>query len=98
MHALLRFLGMFAWCLCILVLLYQAGTWVLTASWPSISLMEVASDAFGVDLLSILETLPVQAAFKTIYLLFTTDLSIAMWWTGVFFFGLSFASKVFLNK
>lgn len=98
MHALLRILGITAWCLCVLVLVYQAGSWIITASWPTLTLMDVSTDLFGLDLLSIIKSLPIQTAFKTIYILLTTDLSIAMWWAGVFFFGLSFVSKVIFDK
>jgi len=98
MHALFRTLGLCAWGACILVLTYQALMWVISASWPTMTLMDVTSDLLGVDLVTLVKSLPIEFALKTTYLLVTIELSIALWWMGVCFFGLTFISKVVFGK
>tara|TARA_B100000683_G_scaffold277306_1_gene335089 strand:- start:2038 stop:2364 length:327 start_codon:yes stop_codon:yes gene_type:complete len=98
MLATLRTLGIGAWLACILTLVYQGLSWALNASWPSLTLMSVSNNLLGFDLLSILQNLPVDLAVKTIYILSTTELSIALWWLGVFFFGTALGWKVVFGK
>lgn len=85
MFKLLKSLGIGAWCLCLLILIYQGLTWVFTAHWPSITLLD-ASDQAHITISTILQNLPLEYGLKLTYVLTTTELSIALWWTGVFFF------------
>lgn len=98
MPALLRLLGIAAWIGCVLTLIYQALTWVFTASWPSVTLSKVIDLIPGVDLLTPTKQLPLEYAMKVTYMLLTTELSIALWWTGAALFGLTLGWKVILNK
>lgn len=98
MHALFRTLGLGSWIGCILTLAFQAVSWVLSASWPSVTLLDVARRIFGFDLASMINSLPLELGVKTTYILITTELSIAFWWAGIFFFALSFFTKVLFGK
>ena len=98
MHAFLRTFGIAAWIGCILILVYQAASWVLHAAWPSLTLLDTAYEILGLDLASLIKSLPLEFAVKASYILITTELSIALWWTGIFFFGLAFTSKVVFGK
>lgn len=98
MATALRALGIVSWIGCIVALIYQGVTWVFTASWPSLTLLDVAYTMFGIDLASAIQSLPLNLAIKTTYLLITTELTLALWWAGVFFFALTLGWKVILNK
>lgn len=90
---MLKTLGIIAWTGCLLVLAYQAVSWVIFAAWPSLTLMDMLASVFGIDSLSLAETLPFDIAFKAAYVCFTTQLNLFLWWTGVTFFGLAFVTK-----
>lgn len=98
MTSILRTLGLSAWVGCALVLAYQAIVWVLSASWPTPTLLDVFSGVFGLDLTSIINNLPLDIAARAIYLLITTELAIAMWWLGAFFFVLTFVCTLIFKK
>lgn len=98
MPTLLRLLGITAWIGCVLTLIYQSLTWVFTASWPSVTLSDALNVIPGVDLFTPTETLPLEYAMKVTYVMLTTQLSIALWWTGAALFGLTLGWKVILNK
>lgn len=98
MLATMRTLGISAWLACIFTLVYQCLSWALNASWPSLTLMSVSNKFFGLDMLSILKNLPVDIAVKSIYVLATTELSIALWWFGVFCFGTALGWKVIFGR
>lgn len=97
-YAALRALGLASWAGCIICLLYQAATWVFTANWPRLSLMDLASSMFQVDVSDIASTLPFQAAIKTTYMLLTTELSIGLWFIGTFFLLSAFLANILLKK
>ena len=61
-------------------------------------MMDVSSELLGIDLTSLIQNLPIDYAVKTTYLLVTTELSVALWWTGVTFFISALLSKVVLGK
>lgn len=98
MLRIMRSLGIAAWVGCILTLAYQSLTWVFTASWPSLTLMDAAYTLFGFDLASLVQKLPMNLAVKITYLLITTQLTLGLWWLGIFFFGLALIFKVILDK
>lgn len=96
-HTLFKTLGIIAWSACILVLGYQSATWVVTASWPSVTLMDTGA-RMGLDLLTLARSLPLEFAIKGAYVLFTTELSIALWWAGAAFFALTFLHALLFGK
>ncbi|MGL1862130.1 MAG: potassium:proton antiporter [Pseudodesulfovibrio sp.] len=97
-NKILRALGIGSWIACILVLAYQSLNWVLNASWPALTMMDASQALLGIDLVSLINSLPFEFAIKTTYILVTTELSIALWWIGVVFFGLTFVSKIMFSK
>lgn len=98
MTPLLRTLGFLFWIGCILVLAYQACYWVINATWPSITLLDGTQNLLGIDLAALIQNLPLEYAMKASYFFITTELSIAFWWIGVFFFGTFFAKKIIFGK
>lgn len=98
MTPLLRALGFLSWTGCILVLVYQAGYWIIKAKWPSLTLLDGTQSLFNIDLASLIQNLPLEYGVKASYLFVTTELSIALWWTGVFFFGATFFNKIIFGK
>lgn len=98
MYKVLRTLGLTVWVGCILCLAYQCMTWVFTASWPGLTLIGVFYDLLGLDLASLINSLPFEVAIKTTYLLATTELAIALWWMGAILFASAFATKIIFGK
>lgn len=98
METMLKTIGIIAWVGCLLVLAYQAVSWVLFASWPSVTLMDALHTVSNIDFLSIIESLPFDVAIKAVYVCFTTQLSLFLWWTGAFSFSMTFASKILIKK
>ncbi len=96
-HTIFTTLGVLAWSACILVLGYQAAMWVATADWPSVTLMDIAG-RLDIDLLGMIHSLPLEFALKFLYVLATTQLSLALWWTGVAFFALTFINKTIFGR
>jgi len=96
-YTLFKTLGLLAWTGCILLLGYQAVSWAFTAAWPSLTLMDVGG-RLGLDLLTLIRSLPLEFAIKGAYVLITTQLSVALWWAGAFFFGLALLSAVIAGK
>ena len=87
---MLKSLGFLSWAACLLTLAYQSVSWVLFNSWPELDMFSVLNTLFGLDLLSVAEALPLDAAAKLLYVALTTELSLFLWWTGVAMFGLMF--------
>lgn len=98
MQIMLKTIGIAAWVCCLLVLAYQAISWVLFAAWPSVTLMDALHAITNVDFLSFIESLPFDMAIKATYVCFTTQLSLFLWWAGAFSFALTFAAKIILKK
>jgi len=98
MREMLKTLGILSWGACLLTLAYQGVAWVLTSHWPSISLLDILRAVFGMDILSLAGALPVDLAAKIIYVCFTTELPLFLWWTGASLFGLMVLSKTVLKK
>jgi hypothetical protein len=96
-HTIFTTLGVLAWSACILVLGYQAAMWAATAAWPSVTLMDI-SGRLNIDLLTLIRSLPLEFALKSLYVLATTELALALWWTGVAFFALTFINKVIFGR
>ncbi|WP_319467215.1 potassium:proton antiporter [uncultured Pseudodesulfovibrio sp.] len=93
MHTLFKSSGLISWIACLLTLAYQGISWVLTASWPTITMMDTLS-RIGIDLTSLIQSLPLEYAVKAAYVLSTTELAIALWWLGATFFALALVNKV----
>lgn len=98
MHSMLKSLGMLAWGGCLLTLVWQGATWALTGAWPAPTLMDVLGRLFGLDLLTLARELPLDIAAKAAYVLFTTQLAVFLWWTGVALFGLMFVAGLLRRK
>jgi hypothetical protein len=96
-HTFFKTLGIITWSACILVLGYQSVTWVVTASWPSVTLMDTGA-RLGLDLLTLARSLPLEFAIKGAYVLVTTELSVALWWVGAAFFALAFLHAMLFGK
>jgi hypothetical protein len=96
-HTLFKVLGITVWTACILVLGYQAASWIVTASWPSVTLMDTTGRV-GLDLLALARSLPLEFAIKAAYVLITTELAIALWWTGVGCFALAFITATLFGR
>ncbi len=94
---MLKSLGIASWIGCLLVLAYQAVHWILFASWPSVTIL-TALNAADVDILTLVDSLPLDVAIKAAYVSITTQLSLFMWWLGVFFFILTILKNIFLKK
>jgi hypothetical protein len=88
---MLKTLGILAWGGCLLTLAWQGAAWAVTGAWPSITLMDVFGKLLGLDLLTLARQLPLDMAAKAAYVLFTTELTLFLWWAGVAMFGLMFA-------
>lgn len=95
---MLKTLGIIVWTGCLLVLGYQAASWVLFATWPSITLMDALSTVSNLDYFSIINSLPFDLAIKAAYVCFTTQLSLFLWWTGATLFGLALTTTVIFSK
>jgi len=91
---MLKTLGIITWILCLFVLGYQTISWILFASWPSVTIMDASQQFLGIDISSLVQSLPFELAVKTAYLCLTTELSIFLWWTGITFFGLTFINSI----
>lgn len=98
MTTLLRALGFVAWGGCLATLCYQAIYWVITAHWPSLTLLDGVQGLTGIDLITILQKLPLEYGYKAAYVFVTTELSISFWWVGVFFFATTLLYKVVFKK
>ncbi|BDQ32891.1 potassium:proton antiporter [Pseudodesulfovibrio portus] len=83
---MLKSLGFLSWAACLLTLAYQSVSWVLFNNWPELDMFSVLNTLFGLDLLSIVETLPLDATAKLLYVALTTELALFLWWTGVAMF------------
>ncbi|MGE4192381.1 MAG: potassium:proton antiporter [Pseudodesulfovibrio sp.] len=81
-----------------MTLAFQGVSWAVTGSWPPITLMTALGRLFGLDLLDIGSTLPLDLAAKATYVLMTTELSLFLWWTGTALFCLMFAFALFVRK
>ncbi len=98
MHTLLKTLGIVTWTGCVITLLYQSVVWILTATWPSITLMTILSDILGIDIIDLFQHCSISLAIKLTYFLTTTELAITLWWAGVLLFAAAVCSKVLLGK
>ena len=98
MLASLRILGIVAWIGCLLSLAYQSLTWIVTATWPTMSLLSIFYDLLGMDLAAVIRSLPLDIGVKTLYVLATTELVITLWWAGVVLFILAVLSKLIRGK
>ena len=87
---MLKLFGILAWGGCLVTLVYQGIYWVIQNSWPSLTLLDILRNLFGLDLLTAVGKLPLDVAAKALYVAFTTELSLFLWWTGVAMFGLLF--------
>ncbi|WP_285905743.1 potassium:proton antiporter [Pseudodesulfovibrio pelocollis] len=96
-YTLFKALGLIAWTACIMVLGYQTVTWTFTATWPSLTLMDIGG-RLGFDLISLIRSLPLEFAIKGAYVLITTQLSVALWWAGAAFFVLAFLSAIIVGR
>jgi hypothetical protein len=83
---MLKSLGFLSWAACLLTLTYQSVSWVLFNNWPELDMFSVLNTLFGLDLLSIVEALPLDATAKLLYVALTTELALFLWWTGVAMF------------
>lgn len=97
-YATLRALGIASWAGCVLTLAFQVLTWVFTAAWPKLTVMDIMDDLFGLDMNALLANLPLQVAVKTIYVFMTTELSLGLWCLGAFFFVSAFTYRVLLKR
>lgn len=95
---MLKTFGILAWGGCLLTLAYQGIHWVIYKNWPSITLMDVLHGLFGFDLLSLLRNLPLDVAAKAIFVTFTTELTLFLWWAGVVLFVLMFILGLIRKK
>jgi len=91
-------LGFLSWVGCLLTLAYQAGSWVLFKAWPSVTLLDILETFFGIDILTLIQHLSFEIAFKAIYVCFTTELAVFLWWTGVVMFGLMLTTMLLSKK
>lgn len=91
----LRTFGILCWTGCLVTLMYQAATWLLTASWPRLTLLEIIYDLVGWNGATSFRSLPLEYALKALYVLTTTELSLALWWLGVASFVLAMAWRIF---
>ncbi|BCS87426.1 potassium:proton antiporter [Pseudodesulfovibrio sediminis] len=91
-------MGFISWIGCLLVLGYQAGSWVLFKAWPSITLLDLLQIVFGIDLLSLIQHFSLEVAFKAAYVCFTTELVLFLWWLGVVMFALMIATQILFKK
>ena len=82
---MLLFLCMFSWSVCLLVLAYQGLIRLLQGSWSTLTLFDVTSRFLSLDILDLGQHLPFEWGLKLAYVLMTTELSLALWWVGVFF-------------
>ncbi|QGY40987.1 potassium:proton antiporter [Pseudodesulfovibrio cashew] len=98
MLRIMRALGLLAWIGCVVTLIYQTLVWVVTASWPALTLLSLAYDVLGLELASAIQSLPLDVAIKCLYVLATTELAITLWLTGALFFALAAISKVVFGK
>lgn len=98
MTSALKSLGILFWASCLLTLLYQSATWIVTASWPSLSLMGVSTELMGLDVASAIASLPLDMAVKTAYILFTTELAVALWWAGLLCFAATMTIKILFHR
>ena len=92
-----KILGILFWAGCLLTLAFQAAAWVLTASWPSVSLMDAAG-RLGLDVTDLFNTVPTEILLKGTYVLLTTQLSVGLWWAGTACFCLALAQHILLKK
>lgn len=73
-----------SWIACLGVLAYQGLLWLFTGSWPYLSLADMVTRFSGFDILDVASRFPLEWGIKLTYLLATTELSLALWWMGVF--------------
>lgn len=90
-------LGIISWAGCLLTLAYQAAVWVLTAAWPSVTLLDVAG-RLGLGTTDLFTALPFEYLLKLLYVLCTTQLALGLWWLGLAFFLLSMLRRIMLGK
>lgn len=91
---MLKSLGFLSWTGCLLTLAYQAVSWVLFKSWPPLDMLTVLRSLFGLDLISVVEVLPMDIVAKLLYIALATELSLFLWWCGVAFFTLLFVIRM----
>ena len=94
---MLKNLGIAAWIGCIMVIAFQAATWFFTASWPSVTLMDGLT-RLGWNPFGYVDTLPVDLTMKALYVLLTTQLSVALWWLGAGLIVLAVAVRILFRK
>ncbi|WP_147821244.1 potassium:proton antiporter [Salidesulfovibrio onnuriiensis] len=92
---MLLLLCYFAWGCCLAALAYQGFLYLIQGSWPSLTVADAAVNIMGLDLLDAIRHLSFEWAAKLAYVCMTTDLSLAFWWTGVFFCLAAAVSKLF---
>lgn len=88
---MLKTLGILAWGGCLLTLIWQGAVWAVTGTRPVLTLMDVLSKLFGLDMLTLASEFPLDIAAKAAYVLVTTELALFLWWAGAALFGLMFA-------
>ncbi len=93
-----KFLGIIAWAGCLLVLAYQGLLWLINGVWTSITAFDLLHAVFGLNMLSFMETLPLEMGAKLLYVALTSELTICLWWLGVAFFALALLSGILLKK
>lgn len=86
----LRTLGITFWTACLLTISFQAATWLVTASWPSLTLLRV----FGWDTATSARSISFEYMLKALYVFATTELALAFWWLGVACFVLAAAWRI----
>lgn len=92
---MLKTLGILAWGGCLLTLAWQGAVWAVTGIRPVLTLMDVLSKLFGLNMLTLASELPLDIAAKAAYVLVSTELALFLWWAGVALFGLMFAFGLF---
>jgi hypothetical protein len=95
---MLKTFAIIAWGGCLLTLAWQGAAWAVTGAWTSITLMDIFGKLFGLDLLTLAGQLPLDIAAKAAYVLFTTQLTLFLWWAGVALLGAMFALGLFGRK
>ncbi|MEF2232270.1 MAG: potassium:proton antiporter [Pseudodesulfovibrio sp.] len=90
-------LGILFWAGCLLTLAFQAATWVFTAAWPSVTLLDAVT-RLGIDVTDFFDTVPTEVLLKAAYVLLTTQLSMGLWWAGTACFALAMALHILFRK
>jgi len=82
------------WSLCLIVLAYQGILWFFQGIWPAVTLADAVGRFSSLNHFDLIRHLPFEWTIKLAYVGVTTELSLALWWTGVFFCALEVLSKL----